>query len=70
MLHILHNFVYLLLILVFILPVATANVERAFFLHEFSQLRNKMDGSLLDDCLYIAGTFVPCKNVGHKHSFL
>jgi hypothetical protein len=51
--HIVHNLVYLLLKLVLLLPVATANVERAFSAMSFvkSKLRNKMDDSLLDDCL-------------------
>jgi hypothetical protein len=45
--------VYLLLKLVLLLPVATANVERAFSAMSFvkSKLRNKMGDSLLDDCL-------------------
>ena len=44
---------YLFLKLVLILPVATANVERAFFAMSFvnNKLRNKMGDSLLDDCL-------------------
>ena len=51
--HIVHHLVYLLLKLVLILPVATANVERAFSAMSLvkSKLRNKMGDSLLDDCL-------------------
>ena len=51
--HIVHHLVYLLLKLVLILPVATANVERAFSAMSIvkSKLRNKMGDSLLDDCL-------------------
>ena len=51
--HIVHNFVYLLLKLVLILPVETANVERAFSAMSLvkNKLRNKMGDSLLDDCL-------------------
>jgi hypothetical protein len=51
--HIVHNLVYLLLKLVLLLPVATANVERAFSAMSFvkSKLRNKMGDSILDDCL-------------------
>ena len=51
--HIVHHLVYLLLKLVFILPVATTNVVRAFFAMSIvkSKLRNKMGDSLLDDCL-------------------
>ena len=43
----------MLLKLVLILPVATANVERAFSAMSIvkSKLRNKMGDSLLDDCL-------------------
>ena len=51
--HIVHHLVYLLLKLVLILPVAMANVERAFSAMSIvkSKLRNKMGDSLLDDCL-------------------
>ncbi|KAM3244191.1 hypothetical protein ACQJBY_055857 [Aegilops geniculata] len=51
--HIVHHLVYLLLKLVLILPMATANVERAFSAMSFvkNKLRNKMGDSLLDDCL-------------------
>ena len=51
--HIVYNLVYLLLKLVLLLPVATANVERAFSAMSFvkNKLRNKMGDSLLDDCL-------------------
>jgi hypothetical protein len=51
--HLVHHLVYLLLKLVLILPVATANVERAFSAMSIvkSKLRNKMGDSLLDDCL-------------------
>ena len=51
--HMVHHLVYLLLKLVLILSVATANVERAFSAMSLvkSKLRNKMGDSLLDDCL-------------------
>ena len=51
--HIVHNLVYLLLKLVLLLPVATANVERAFSAMSLvkNKLRNKMGDGLLDDCL-------------------
>ena len=51
--HIVYDLVYLLLKLVLLLPVATANVERAFSSMAFikNKLRNKMSDGLLDDCL-------------------
>jgi hypothetical protein len=51
--HNVYDLVYLLLKLVLILPVATASVERAFSTMNFvkNRLRNRMNDSLLDDCL-------------------
>src|SRR3954469_16488843 len=51
--HIVHHLVYLLLKLILILPVATANVERAFSALSLvkNKLRNKMGDSFLDYCL-------------------
>ena len=51
--HIVYDLVYLLLKLVLLLPVATANVERVFSAMSLvkSKLRNKMGDSLLDDYL-------------------
>ena len=51
--HIVHDLVYSLLKLVLLLPVATANVERAFSALNLvkHKLRNQMGDSLLDDCL-------------------
>jgi hypothetical protein len=51
--HNIYDLVYLLLKLVLILPVATASVERAFSTMNFikNRLRNRMNDSLLDDCL-------------------
>jgi hypothetical protein len=51
--HNIYDFVYLLLKLVLILPVATASVERAFSTMNFvkNRLRNRMNACLLDDCL-------------------
>ena len=46
--------VYNLLKLVLLLPVATASVERVFSALTFvkTKLRNRMEDSLLDDCLH------------------
>ena len=51
--HLVYQFVYMLLKLVLLLPVATANVERAFSAMSLvkNKLRNKMGDGLLDDCL-------------------
>ena len=51
--HLVYKFVYMLLKLVLLLPVATANVERAFSAMSLvkNKLRNKMGDGLLDDCL-------------------
>ncbi|XP_066320138.1 uncharacterized protein [Miscanthus floridulus] len=48
-----YHWVYLLIKLVLLLPVATASVERIFSAMTFikNKLRNKMGDSLLDDCL-------------------
>jgi hypothetical protein len=50
-----YDLVYLLLKLVLILSVATANVERTFSMMNFvkNELRNRMNDGLLDDCLVI-----------------
>ncbi|TVU38573.1 hypothetical protein EJB05_11953, partial [Eragrostis curvula] len=50
---IVYDLVYLLIKLTFILPVATASVERAFSAMNFvkNDMRNRMSDSLLDDCL-------------------
>jgi hypothetical protein len=52
--HNIYDLVYLLLRLVLILPVATS-VERTFSSMNFvmNRLRNRMNDSLLDDCLII-----------------
>ena len=51
--HLVYKFVYMLLKLALLLPVATANVERAFSAMSLvkNKLRNKMGDGLLDDCL-------------------
>ena len=48
-----YHWVYLLIKLVFLLPVATASIETIFFAMTFikNKLRNKMGDRLLDDCL-------------------
>ena len=48
-----YHWVYLLIKLVLLLPVATASVERIFSAMTFikNKLRNKMGDNLLDDCL-------------------
>jgi hypothetical protein len=47
-----YHWVYLLIKLVLLLPVATASVERIFSIMTFikNKLRNKMGNRLLDDC--------------------
>jgi hypothetical protein len=51
--HVLYDWVYLLLKLVLILPVATASVDRVFSALSVvkSKLRNSMCDKLLNDCL-------------------
>ena len=52
--HKIYDMVYNLLKLVLLLPVATASVERVFSALTFvkTKLRNKMEDSLLNDCLH------------------
>jgi hypothetical protein len=61
--HVLHSYVYKLLKLILLLPVATASVERAFSVMNFikNKLRNSMVDQYLNDCLV---TFV------EQHFFL
>ena len=52
--HKIYDMVYNLLKLVLLLPVKTTSVERVFSALTFvkTKLRNKMEDSLLDDCLH------------------
>jgi len=62
--HVLHSYVYKLLKLVLLLPVATASVERAFSVMNFikNKLRNSMGDQYLNDCLvtFIEKQFFLC----------
>jgi hypothetical protein len=62
--HVLHSYIYELLKLVLLLPVATASVEKAFSVINFikNQLRNSMGGHYLNDCLvtFIEKQFFLC----------
>jgi hypothetical protein len=62
--HVLHSYVYKLLKLVLLLPVATASVEKAFSVMNYvkNKLRNSMGDHYLNDCLvtFIEKQFFLC----------